>query len=301
MYVSIIIPAFNAQNTIEYCLKSCLNQYQYVKEIIVIDDHSSDKTMEVVQIIQKDFPDKIFLFQNIDKGSNPARNYGFTKATGQFIQWLDADDELGDDKLKKQVQFLETNPQFDIAYSDWKLKIVRSDGKVEIENKKEEQCEDFLLKLLLDQWMPPHSYLLKYDAAQLIIRNLGWNPRTIVLQDREFYTVGALLGYKFGYVKNCGVTYYRYPHLFSISKAKNEIRINSLFKLIQRIKILIENEGLLLNKKQLNALYSNDIMSRIILKKAIFRRIELHRIYWSIFPGSRVKLKAIFFNFLRSN
>jgi glycosyltransferase involved in cell wall biosynthesis len=300
MDVSVIIPAFNAQKTIEYCLNSCLSQIDYIKEIIIVDDHSTDKTIEVAKRIQSDFPDKIFLFENIEKGSNFARNYGFTKATGQFIQWLDADDEIGKDKLKKQVEFLETNPQFDIAYSDWQLKTIREKGKVEIEKKKEIQSKDFITKLFLDKWMPPHAYLLKYSAAKKIHENSGWNLNTLVLQDREYYTIGALLNLKYGYVKNCNVTYYRYPHLYSVSKAKNEERFESLYNLINRCHIFINKEGLLLNRKQQNALYSIEIMTRVILRKPIKKPINLLKINWSVFPGRMVILRTLSNNFLKS-
>jgi glycosyltransferase involved in cell wall biosynthesis len=67
MYVSVIIPAFNAQKTIEYCINSCINQEGYVKEIIVVDDFSSDNTFLEVKKLKDSHPELIKLYSNPSK------------------------------------------------------------------------------------------------------------------------------------------------------------------------------------------------------------------------------------------
>jgi glycosyltransferase involved in cell wall biosynthesis len=293
MNVSIIIPTYNSQKTVGYCLDSCLNQIDYIKEIIIIDDHSTDATIHVIEEYRLNFPGKIQLFTNNGKGSNLARNLGFTKATGDYIQWLDSDDELGENKLKNQIEFLTKNTNYDIAYSDWRLKTVDQKNEASIEYKSENQDTDFLEKLLLDQWLPPHAYLLRFEVANMLYNNDAWNPNTSVLQDREYFTMAAILGFKFGFVGNTDVVYYRYPHINSVSKAKSQDRYTALLNLVFRIKKIIEEKGIKLNQKCLNLVTSLEFLCIIQLDQKLTSRINPFLINWSVFPGKRIKIKAI--------
>jgi glycosyltransferase involved in cell wall biosynthesis len=292
MYVSVIIPAYNAESTITYCILSCIIQKGFVREIIVVDDFSTDNTYDVVKNLQAIYPDIIKLYTNPVKGGNNARNFGFTKASGEFIQWLDADDELGSNKLKNQVEFLQREKRFDIAYSNWILKIVDINGDFHFENKVEYECDDFLLKLLNDRWLPPHSYLLRYSSALMICQNCGWNPESIVLQDREYFTIGALLGCKFGFVKNTCVTYYRYTEISSVSKVDSQTRSLALLNLMNRVKTLASYQGLMANiiEDLVNSLI---IVSRVQLNMKIPKFKNPGKIHWSVFPGIRIIIKTI--------
>ena len=100
--ISIIIPAFNAQDVIETAIKSIENQKEISDkiEIVIVDDGSNDKTKEIVErlIIEQDYTN-IRIFSRINKGVSSARNYGIKQAKGDYILFLDADDELKKDAL----------------------------------------------------------------------------------------------------------------------------------------------------------------------------------------------------------
>jgi glycosyltransferase involved in cell wall biosynthesis len=288
MFVSIIIPVYNSQNTIEYCLKSCFSQIDLIKEIILIDDHSLDNTVNTIMNFQREFPDKIKLYTNIGKGSNSARNYGFTKATGRFIQWLDADDELGDKKLVYQVDFLLREEKYDIAYSDWYLKTIGEIGHEIIQFNKEKQSDDFLYKLLIDDWLPPHAYLLNYEAAERITKRLGWNSQTQVLQDREYFTIAAILGLKFGYVSKAYSIYYRYTKRTSVSKVSGEARYKSLFFIIQRWRFVLSDIEHNWTQRHFDLINSLELLCRVELKKQVkWSVVDVFRIEWRVFPGKK--------------
>jgi glycosyltransferase involved in cell wall biosynthesis len=292
MYVSVIIPTFNSELTIEYCINSCLIQTGFIKEIIIVDDFSIDDTIKIVKKIQAKKPELINFFLNPNKGGNNARNFGFKQATGQFIQWLDADDELGENKLKSQVQFLLRENKFQIAYCDWKIKTIDGNGNFNIELKEEYQCNDFLKKLFEDKWLPPHAYLLRYESALKIFENNGWNPKSIVLQDREYFTFAALLGLEFGYVKDVHVFYYRYRYIFSVSKSNSNTRSLALLNLMKRIKNSMFYE--LLMQKNLELYVDSLILiSKLQLDLSIQKNIDPRKIIWKLFPGKKLKLKAI--------
>lgn len=107
--ISIIIPVYNGQDFIEECIFSALNQTYIHTEIIVIDNNSTDHTVDKILQIQKRFPQKIFLFVEEKQGVSYARNKGIEHSHGQWIQFLDADDLLYSDKLERQLKLIFTS------------------------------------------------------------------------------------------------------------------------------------------------------------------------------------------------
>jgi glycosyltransferase involved in cell wall biosynthesis len=112
--VSIIIPAYNAERTILETIQSVQQQTFDDFELIIINDGSRDKTLELVQTIQ-DNRLRIFSYEN--GGLPVARNRGISNATGEFIAFLDADDLWTIDKLELQLKALKQHPEAGVAYS----------------------------------------------------------------------------------------------------------------------------------------------------------------------------------------
>lgn len=112
--ISVIIPVFNGQNTIQRTIESVLNQTFEDYELIIINDGSTDSTEEVISQI----PDpRIKVFNYSNSGPSASRNRGIDIASGKYISFIDADDLWTSDKLEKQLYKLEENPQAKIAYS----------------------------------------------------------------------------------------------------------------------------------------------------------------------------------------
>jgi len=97
--VSILIPAFNAEETIAATIQSAISQSWHPKEIIVVDDGSTDKTAQVA----RSFGSRIKFVSASNQGASAARNRAFSLCSGDYIQWLDADDELQQDKIERQL------------------------------------------------------------------------------------------------------------------------------------------------------------------------------------------------------
>jgi len=112
--ISVIIPAYNAERTIRETIESVQRQTFLDFELIVINDGSKDRTVELVQSIQ-DERLKIFSYEN--GGLPVARNRGISRATGEFIAFLDADDLWTPDKLELQLTALKQHPEAGVAYS----------------------------------------------------------------------------------------------------------------------------------------------------------------------------------------
>jgi glycosyltransferase involved in cell wall biosynthesis len=112
--ISIIVPVYNGEKTIEETIATALRQTFKDFELIVVNDGSKDTTLEIVSNIQ-DPRLRIFSYEN--KGQAASRNRGLAHATGEFIAFLDADDLWTPDKLGFQLMALEENPQAAVAYS----------------------------------------------------------------------------------------------------------------------------------------------------------------------------------------
>lgn len=106
--ISVIIPVYNAADTVEKALLSVKNQRcEEEMEIIVVNDGSTDQSAEVVQDFMKDDPElQISLINQTNKGVSEARNVGMRAAKGEFIALLDADDEWLPEKTSSQMQYL---------------------------------------------------------------------------------------------------------------------------------------------------------------------------------------------------
>lgn len=124
--VSIIIPVFKVENFIERCVSSVLNQTYRKLEVILIDDCSPDRSMEIaMQVIEKSDNSKDLEFQYLkhdkNRGLSAARNTGINAATGNYVLFLDSDDAIEEDAimlLAKEIQ----NKEIDFTIGDYTIK-----------------------------------------------------------------------------------------------------------------------------------------------------------------------------------
>lgn len=112
--VSVVIPSYNREKTIQACLLSVINQSYPPFEIIVVDDGSTDNTILKIKELGDQ---RIRILKQQHKGAQAARNYGIRGARGDYIAFLDSDDEWLPDKLKIQVQYLEGRQDI-VVYCD---------------------------------------------------------------------------------------------------------------------------------------------------------------------------------------
>jgi glycosyltransferase involved in cell wall biosynthesis len=105
--VSVIIPAYNRAKTLVYCLDSVCNQTLQPYEVIVVDDCSTDETLEIVNNYSRLHPSVRCVVLDRNSGAQAARNRGIVEACGEWIAFQDSDDEWVSDKLEKQVLVLE--------------------------------------------------------------------------------------------------------------------------------------------------------------------------------------------------
>lgn len=106
--VSVIIPVYNVENYLKECLDSVLNQTYKNIEVIVINDGSTDKSLHILEDYSSKF-NNIKIIDQENSGQSVARNKGLENAKGKYIYFLDSDDYILPDTLKKLIKKLEMN------------------------------------------------------------------------------------------------------------------------------------------------------------------------------------------------
>lgn len=116
--LSAVIPCYNDSEYIRGAIESCLNQTTPPREIIVVDDGSTDDTESRVA----EFGDRVRYIRTENQGAAAARNTGVEYAQMSFVAFLDADDRWHERKIEKQFATLRRHPTTDLIYTDFFLR-----------------------------------------------------------------------------------------------------------------------------------------------------------------------------------
>lgn len=183
--VSILIPAYNAQLWIADAINSALRQTWPKKEIIVVDDGSSDETCAVAERFSKC---GVMVTSQENRGASAARNKAFSMCRGDYIQWLDADDELAPDKISRQVEFARNSGNKRLLLSsEWGRFLYRARrAKFERTALWEDLApvEWLFRKMSQNIWMQPGSWLVSRELTEAAG---PWDERLSFDDDGEYF------------------------------------------------------------------------------------------------------------------
>lgn len=243
MLVSVIIPAYNSEKTIVRTLDSVFNQNYEHLEVIVVNDGSTDSTEQVV----KSYSERIIYISQKNAGVSVARNTGFQYSTGEFIQYLDADDLLAEGKISNQVNALNST-KGDVAYGDWK-KFNELNGYQEFETVIRELKGRPEIELITDFWVPLAALLYTRSIATKIG---GWNLSLPIIQDARYALDAAIHGAKFVYT----------PGIMGLYRVNDTGSLSTL----SRISFMTD---CFTNAKQIDAIWRKDYITDIEKKNAV--------------------------------
>src|SRR5690606_28917246 len=109
--VTVFMPVYNSEQYIREALESILNQTYQNLDILLVDDGSTDRSVEIIKSYQDT---RIRLIQNEKNMGIPyTRNVGLKEAKGKYIAIMDSDDIAVSNRIERQIQYLETNPHID--------------------------------------------------------------------------------------------------------------------------------------------------------------------------------------------
>lgn len=269
--VSILIPLYNEEKYIAQTIECCLNQTYENIEVVVVDDHSTDKSLEIAKSYESD---QVHVFENPnEQGVSSTRNYAFEKSKGQFIKYLDADDYFTEGMIEKQVRrMLDDGEENAIVYSQ--LRYFHMPDKP----------EDWLSGLKKD-YQPATEYIvdmfrmskhfwfpLMYLFPRSVIEKAGgWNPKHTYCEDSELIATAISLSDKMLFVDE----EYAVWRVFDDNKhlhAKKSPQVK-----IQKIEVLFYIAKLILNDKDTTE--NRDICSKFISYTVYNMFLMIHSLY----------------------
>jgi glycosyltransferase involved in cell wall biosynthesis len=210
--VSILIPVYNNEKYLGLAIESAISQSWPLKEIIVVDDGSTDNSL----IIAKSFEKRgIKIISQSNKGASAARNRAFKESEGVYIQFLDSDDQLSSDKIENQVKALnnETDKVAVCSTTYFFENILELDSCPPAYEESFIYTTDDPVSFMINLWggcdlnasmIQPNAWL---TPRNLINHVGGWNEKLTLDDDGEFFA-RIVLNSK-GIVKCEGLNFYR--------------------------------------------------------------------------------------------
>ena len=120
--ISVVIPTYNYGKRLPRAVSSVLPQLSSQVELLIVDDGSTDETEQTVSALQKDHPDTFRYIRKTNGGAASARNCGIENSHGQFLVFLDADDELVDGSMALLIKHLSEHPDIQVVIAaHWSL------------------------------------------------------------------------------------------------------------------------------------------------------------------------------------
>lgn len=204
--VSILIPNYNGAKYLEETLDSIRAQTHSDFECIIVDDHSTDESWNILlRYAQADSRFKVFRRpEQLVKGSNSCRNYAFSIAKGNYVNWFDSDDVMHPEFIARKLSFLLDNPNADAVVS------------------KLASLDHFISNEQIDRWLPAFTDLkteylvndIQFSTPGPLFRRASLNgirlfrPGVRVGQEKEFFYRLILRGLKFKVIDE-RLTFYR--------------------------------------------------------------------------------------------
>lgn len=260
--VSIITPCFNYGRYLSETLECLLAQSYINWECIIINDGSTDITEEV-GLKYSNLDSRIIYKYQANTGLPGARNAALHLAKGIYIQLLDADDLIENDKLRLQVDLMETNPNIDLIYSS--MKLFKSDfEKREYKNfilpnntQPSGKNELIINALLEDTFFLPGCVMFRKSFYE----KTGYFNETLYgLEDWNYWSRAALLGLEFYADKSSSTNLLCRDHDANMSKVYPKMllsRIQARLDIIDNTKSLQSN-----NKLQVSDSYINNVLKK---------------------------------------
>jgi glycosyltransferase involved in cell wall biosynthesis len=193
--VSIVICAYQNWPDLEMTIESALQQSYQPIEVIVVDNSSTDPTPREVP---EKFGGRVRYICQPNKQCAGACNTGFDLARGEFIQFVDGDDVLAPNKIAKQMEFFQANPELDIVYGD----VRRFQTLPEAANWVDEPAQpepDMLGRLVLSNGGPCGLDNVGMLVRRRAIERVGHWDESLYVEDFDYWLRAAYAGCRFGY------------------------------------------------------------------------------------------------------
>ena len=265
MLLSVIIPAYQCQDTIKNTILNIEQLKEKDREILIVNDGSTDNTRNICQQLSNNFDDIIYLEQE-NSGVSVARNNGLNKARGEYILFIDADDSIDIRQMNELLVYVKNNHQIDMFIYGlsfdyyYHKKCYRQD--IMTYDKDEVMSKEKWIKELVGLYdynalSPIWNKIIKRDL--LIENNILFNKQMIIYEDLEF-SLKCLVYCNDIYITSKCI--YHYKQAEDEGNAKRRLKkIDDLIDIINPIEKTLNNiytiNNYKLDKKTINNILTN--------------------------------------------
>ncbi len=192
--VSIIIPVFNRPLLVADTIKSILLQTYHNWELILVDDGSTDNTVEVLEEFSgKDERIHFFLRDRLPKGPSICKNIGSEKARGDFLIFWDSDDIMAPWCVENRVAFLIKNPELDFAFFQI-LEFDENGGDLRLRCNVDGEGDDVEKYITYRHGGSTQTTIWRKDG---FVKTGGWNEKNVGYEDIDLHLKAILKGLKY--------------------------------------------------------------------------------------------------------
>ncbi|MCL5776863.1 glycosyltransferase family 2 protein [Limibaculum sp. FT325] len=243
--VSVLIPCFNAERWVGACIESALAQNYPKSEIIVFDDGSVDSSPAII----RSFGDRIRFEGGSNQGAAVARNRLLELSQGEWVQYLDADDELVPNKLKANLEMVQSKPDVDVLVGPVEVEYLRCGA---VSGRAISPAHKF--QGAVDPWRMLALWELPQTGGPLWRRSAlldvaGWRKEQPCCQEHELYLRLLVAGKKFAFTNFVGAVYRRFETGTLSTKDMPLVRRERL-KIEARLEAHLEATGALTPERQ---------------------------------------------------
>ena len=218
--VSILIPCYNAERWVEQAIESALAQTWPLKELIVVDDGSTDRSLKVI----RRFEGLVQFETSPNRGANATRNRLLERAHGEWLQYLDADDYLLASKIERHIEVLAAKPETDVILGSvgWEH---CSGGNVRQEFQKEPASRDPWVRVIKARFVETSGALWRRKAVE---QSGGWKVDQPCCQEQELYMRMLEAGCEFTYCSHVGAMYRQWGEQTVFNRNRREAHRRAL-------------------------------------------------------------------------
>lgn len=199
--ISVVMPVYNAEQYLDEAIQSILDQTFIDFEFIIINDGSSDSSLEIIRQFERQ-DERILLLDKNNGGIVEALNFGLSIAKGKYIARMDSDDIAYPNRFEEQLKAFGDNPEIDLVYTDTKL--IDKNGNTVCDSWRP-NLEKTLLNLEINTFVPHPTVIFKKDS---VLRVGCYTKERPHAEDLDLWLRMLNDGCKFFYLKQ-NLLYYR--------------------------------------------------------------------------------------------
>ena len=229
--ISVIIPVYNTEQYLEACLNSVFGQTLEELEVILVNDGSTDSSLNIMEKYQAKYPDRVKLLSKENGGQATARNVAIPLCTGEYIGFVDSDDYIEQEMYERMYQKAKETDA-DYVECDYVNVKVNADGETERIADYGSRVREYTCKedMFIDPMLAPWNKIYKRTLLQ---ESDVWFPEGYIYEDTAFCLKAISLVKRFAFVpEKYVVHYFRGGSTMNVNKSK---RVANIFPVLEDV------------------------------------------------------------------